>query len=148
MNDATKRKQTTLADAVRIAKEMRAKLWPKCDEAVFWSGKTNEISISGYAQKWAKEHNKQTINLAFKRHHIKIPMDPTFKTRLQTIADRLWVRRASGDVHAILGSRVRSESAWATIERPTLMKSTKITMLTEHHPATTIVTKNVAYTLL
>lgn len=76
-------------DAVRIVRKIWAKLWPSYDQAVFWSGKTDGISIMGYAQKWAKENKKQTINLALKSLQIKFPMDRTLKIRVRTIADRL-----------------------------------------------------------
>ena len=116
---------------------MRAKLWPNCDEAAFWSGKPDGISISRYTQKWAKERKKQTMILAFKMHHIKVPMDLTFKTRLQTIADRLWVVLA-----------VRYTRFWEGEVRERMGDYRKTDIDEKyHHPARTIVTKDLAHAL-
>ncbi|KAJ3513422.1 hypothetical protein NLJ89_g2959 [Agrocybe chaxingu] len=132
-----------LAQAVGVARKLRTAIKPKPNGAVFWSGtkttkKGKEVSVKADATKFAKKHGKETLNMALKKHGVKIPTEKQnpHSPRLWNIASKLMAQRAKGETHAVLGSKVRPGSVWKKIEKPTLMKNKKVTKVTEHNAAT------------
>lgn len=138
------------AKAVTIAHQIRRKLRPGLNKAVFWSGtKVDEdgkpVSILKDAKDFAKKTGKETIDMSLKKEGITIPSQQAnpLARRLWHMASKTMAKRASGDTHAVLGENVRKGSVWKTIEEKELMKNNKVTKVTEHNPqtGTTKVTK-------
>ena len=129
--------------AAAIASKIRSSLKPKPGGAVFWSGKVpgtgkkegKDVSVKQYADKFAKNKGKETIGGAMKRADIKIPNQSKHNWNLWKTASKFFAHRASGDTHAVLGSKRQQGNIYDTIEKPTLMKNPKVTKLTEHHVA-------------
>jgi len=131
------------AKAVSIAHQIRRKLRPEPNKAVFWSGtKVDEngktVSVLKDAKNFAKKTGKETINMSLKKKGIAIPSQQTnsLARRLWHMASKTMAKRASGDTHAVLGENIRKDSVWKTIEEKELMKNDKVTKVTEHNQKT------------
>ncbi|CAA7259003.1 unnamed protein product [Cyclocybe aegerita] len=130
-----------LFQAVGIARKINKAVKPKPNGAVFWSGtktdkKGKQTSVRADAEKFAKKHGKETLNMQLNKHGVNIPDKNPHSPRLWNVASKLMAHRAKGDTHAFLGSKVRPGSVWNKIEKPTLMKNKKVTKVTEHNAAT------------
>jgi hypothetical protein len=132
-----------IKQAVGIALKLKKNLRPAPHQAVFWSGtkssKHGPVSVGADAQHFAHAHGKEVLNNeSLKKHGINIPSrkDSPYSTRLWKIASKVYAQRASGDVHAILGSARRPGNVYDTIEKPALLKNKKVTKLTEHNAET------------
>jgi len=131
-----------MAKAVSVANQIRTKIRPKPNQAVFWSGtKTSQgktVSVKQDAQKFARKNGKETLNMALKKNGINIPSQKANpqSNRLWDIASKAWATRASGKTDAVLGGSVRPDSVWKRVEKPELMKNNKVTQVTEHNRQT------------
>jgi len=129
-----------------IASRIRKTLRPKPNGTVFWSGrvpkngkkgfKGNGVSVKKYADKFAKNNGKETVSQAMKRTNNKIPNNNKKKMKLWEVSSKVFALHASGDIHAILGSKRRDKNIYDKIEKPTLMNNPKVTKLTEHNVVT------------
>ncbi|KAJ3513421.1 hypothetical protein NLJ89_g2958 [Agrocybe chaxingu] len=130
-----------LFKAVGIAHKINKAVKPKPNGAVFWSGTKadkngKQTSVRADAEKFAKKHGKETLNMQLNKHGVNIPDKNPHSPRLWNIASKLMAHRAKGETHAFLGSKVRPGSVWNKIEKPTLMKNKKVHKVTEHNAAT------------
>jgi len=125
--------------AAKIASKIRSSLRPK-PGSVFWSGKVpgkggRDVSVKRHADKFAKGKGRETIGGAMKDANIHIPKESKHNWNLWQTASKFFSHRASGETHAVLGSKRAHGNVYDTIERPTLMKNPKVTKHTEHDVA-------------
>jgi len=131
-----------MTSAARIALRTKKRLRPTHGKAVFWSGtrpsKHGHVSVDHDAQNFAKAHGKELLAPSLEKHGINIPshLENPYSHKLWNMASKTFAHRASGHVHAILGSTRRPGNVYDTIEKPTLMKNKKVTKLTEHNAET------------
>ncbi|KAF9524940.1 hypothetical protein CPB83DRAFT_860495 [Crepidotus variabilis] len=131
--------QGKLLGAVQLAMKVRH-LKPPPNGAVFWSGtktdaKGKTVSVHADAKKLAKETGGKTIGQALKDQGLSIPNDKNSK-QLWRIASKAYAKNAKGEVNAVLGSKVRPESVWNKVEKPTLEKNNNVNKVTEHNAQT------------
>ncbi|RDB30105.1 hypothetical protein Hypma_013842 [Hypsizygus marmoreus] len=126
------------AAALNVAKQIKNKLRPQPNQAVFWSGQKvglngKTMSVKADAQKWAKTNGKETINQGLAKHNIKIP--PMRKNpasdRLWDVASKAWAVRAKGETNAIVGNR-RPGNVYDRVEKPALLKNPNVNKIVEH----------------
>jgi len=129
-----------MAKAAGLAVRLKKNIRPAPGKAVFWSGtrpgKNGPVSVGKDAEHFAKAHGKEVLDPT--KHGISIPTrkENPYSNKLWGFASKVYAQRASGDVHAILGSTRRPGNVYDTIEKPALMKNKKVTRLTEHDAAT------------
>ncbi|RDB15121.1 hypothetical protein Hypma_012667 [Hypsizygus marmoreus] len=124
--------------ALNVAKQIKNKLRPQPNQAVFWSGMKigqngKTTSVKADAQKYAKANGKETINQALAKNNIKIPspsQNPA-SSRLWDFASKAWALRSKGETNAIVGD-TRPGSVYNRIEKPTLIKNPKVNKIVEH----------------
>jgi len=92
------------------------------------------VSAGKDAEKFAKAHGKEVLGKSLAKHGIKIPSKTKspYSHKLWKFASKVYAQRASGHVHAVLGSTRKPGNIYDTIEKPALMKNKKVTKLTEH----------------
>ncbi|RDB20310.1 hypothetical protein Hypma_012635 [Hypsizygus marmoreus] len=126
------------AAALKVAKQIKNKLRPQPDQAVFWSGTKKgqdgkTASVKPDAQKYAKANGKETINQALAKNNIKIPppsQNPA-SPRLWDVASKAWALRSKGETNAVVGDR-RPGNVYDRIEKPTLIKNPNVNKIVEH----------------
>lgn len=126
------------AQAVIIKHKIDKAFNPKHSESVFWSGGVPGGSVKPHAQKHAEDRGKKTINHALEEAGIHIP-EPTenpHSLHLWTHASALWAQKAHGRTEAVLGSVVRDDGIYKTVEKPILMQNKQVTKLVEYNAHT------------
>ncbi|RDB20317.1 hypothetical protein Hypma_012638 [Hypsizygus marmoreus] len=125
------------AAAVQVLKQVKNKLRPQPNQAVFWSGTTTKdgklTSIRHDAGDYAKANGKETIHQALEKNNIKIPgpRNNPASTRLWDAASKIWAFRSKGETNAILGDR-RPGNVYDNIEKPRLIKNPDVNKIVEH----------------
>ncbi|KDR70553.1 hypothetical protein GALMADRAFT_144466 [Galerina marginata CBS 339.88] len=131
-----------LAKAAGMALKIKKNLHPTPGKAVFWSGsrpgKSGPVSVGADAERFAAKHGKEVLNPSLQKHGINIPSrkESPYSNKLWGFASKVYAQRASGHVHAVLGSTRRPGNIYDTIEKPILMKNKKVTKITEHNAET------------
>jgi hypothetical protein len=106
---------------------------------VFWSGTHKGVSVQRSAEKHAKKVDGSTIGQDLKAVAIKPPTRPTNPDIIKKwwdTASKLKADHSAGPVHAVLGSKVRKDSVWNTVEEPALKKNKKVPSISQIHPGT------------
>lgn len=128
-----------LAQAAKVAFQIKTKLKPPRGGAVFWSGHkkgaNGPTSVYDDAQKYAKDHGKKTLEMALEAKKINIPKEKEnpMSDKLWGYASKKWAQRAKGQTEAVLGSSLRPASVWKTVEKPQLLRNKHVTKITEHN---------------
>ncbi|KIM35476.1 hypothetical protein M413DRAFT_32494 [Hebeloma cylindrosporum] len=134
-----------IVQAARIAGQIKRKVRPTPGKAVFWTGRIphpnkshDPVSVQGSTEKWAKAKGKEVLEPTLKMHGIHIPSQDhnPYAPKLWNIASQVYAQRASGHVHAIVGTELRDGNTYQKIEKPELMNNNKVTKITEHNAAT------------
>ena len=98
------------------------------ENRVFWSGLgKNGASI---AENWAKENNCVTLEMYLKDAGVQVPAfsdNPEFWSN----ASENFAKSAKGNVRALIGPNIRSNSIWNTIEKQTLLNNPNVNSITE-----------------
>ena len=141
--------------AAVIAVQIKNRLRPKPGKAVFWSrsvetkkgGVTVSESANRHAEDFAKSKGKEVIHHSMARVGVKIPKNIRHQGMLWRTASKVFAKHASGDTHAVLGSKLAKKNVYETIEKPILLKNSKVNKLTEHNAETGVATvvKDVLY---
>ncbi len=101
-------------------------------EAIFWSGKTNGVGGVDAAKQVADLHKGRTLEQLIESRQIVMPaFDPTVPASLDAwiSISREFALNASGEVRAVLGSKLRPKSIWETVELPALLQNPKVTKI-------------------
>ena len=101
-------------------------------EAQFWSGVTRGQSSQLPADEFAKRFNSSTLNQLLESRQIQMPVyDPTVPDSVMAWIQlsRGFAQNASGEVRVVLGSHVRPDSVWASVELPTLKRNPAVTRI-------------------
>jgi hypothetical protein len=127
--------------AASVKNKITKFLRPLHDKAVFWSGKVEAkkggtTSVAPHAAVFAKTHGKEVLRQSLKRADIKIPKNKPQTNDLWRHASKVYAEHSSGDVHAVLGSKLRPGNVYHTVEKPALLNNPKVHTLTEHNAGT------------
>ena len=127
--------------AIKIMRKIGHNFNPKPDKSVFWNGRSTinpHHSVMPEAVKFAKAQKKEVIHHALKTQGIRIPWPATnpHSQRLWNFASKTFAKKASGHVHAFIGPVYAQDSVYRKIEKPELLKNSKVTKLTEHNVGT------------
>ena len=111
----------------------------KHNEAIFWSGRTDGVGGAEVASAFAKRNNGITLEDFIQSYMIKMPqwdLNNPISIKTWENASSAYATQASGEVRAIIGSNLRQNSLWETIELPTLLKNKNVTKITTIDPKT------------
>jgi len=107
------------------------------NQACFWSGRTADEHGNFYggqdrAREIAEKNNLKTLEMKLTESHLPFPQSG------DTIGwnefSRIFAEEANGDVSAVLGEEVRSQSVWSKVEYDRLKGSNQIESITRIDP--------------
>ena len=120
-----------------INKDEQLKTEP--DKAFFWSGKSNGIGGKDFAMNHAAKNGGTTLEGLMKAQGINMPIwdisDPV-SVKAWEDASATYARQVSGEVRALIGSNLRPDNVWQTIELQRLMANTNVTKIITIDPNT------------
>ena len=103
--------------------KIRPQLKTMQDIAFFWSGKTDGIGGAEVAQKIAKERGGVTLESIIEEKSIKMPewnvKEPSTVEAWDLVSEA-YAEQVSGEIHAVIGSKLREGNIWETVELPRL----------------------------
>jgi len=111
------------------------------NKAYFWSGNSNGIGGKEFAREYASKNSGITLEALMESKGIKMPIWDISNPIAQKAWDNAsatYARQVSGEVRAIIGKRVRSNSIWQTIELPSLIDNPNVTKVIIIDPETLV----------
>jgi hypothetical protein len=109
--------------------------------AFFWSGHTSKVGGEKIAGSIASERGGKTLEMILRERGINMPVyDRTVPSSVKAWEDvsAAYAKGVSGEVRAVVGQSVRSESVWLTKELPALRSNPAVTKITIIDPATLV----------
>ena len=98
-------------------------------KAYFWSGRTNGAGGQDLAATVAKRNGGTTLEMLIEERGIPMPEYSLESEEVWRKASYWYAEQASGDVHALIGQKVRPDSVWKTTEFPALLDNKKVTRI-------------------
>lgn len=112
------------------------------DTAFFWSGRTNGIGGELVAKDIASRNGGVTLEMMIEANHVNMPAwssDPLVQKAWGDIS-QAYASQVTGEVRAVIGDTVRTDSIWLTRELPNLMSNPNVTKIITIDPFTLVET--------
>ena len=107
--------------------------------AFFWSGTTDGIGGQDRALEIAKKHDGVTLAFVIETNKIDMPdwdfNNPKWVEAWEQVS-AAYAEQASGEIHAVIGTKLREGSMWETTEVPRLKANPDVTKITIIDPKT------------
>ena len=118
---------------------LRPLLKTEPDTAYFWSGRTDGIGGQDTAADIAKSRGGVTLETVVADKNIQMPEwdfeDPSSMQAWELASDA-YASQVSGEVHAVIGSKLREGNIWETTELPRLKDNPHVDKITVIDPKT------------
>jgi len=118
-------------------------LKPKLNRAYFWSGTSNGIGDLDYAADVAKKNNGITLEMIVEDNKVSLPkwdFNNPKTVEAWANASAFYAKQASGEIRALIGTKLRENNFWENIELPRLMDNPDVTKIILIDPETLIET--------
>ena len=119
--------------------EIRPKLKTEPNTAYFWSGRTDGIGGADVAADIAKSRGGVTLESTIKTQEIIMPeWDFNNPSTMEAwdLASGAYAEQVSGDIHAVIGTKLRDGNIWENVELPRLRNNPNVTKITIIDPKT------------
>ena len=116
-------------------------LKPETNTAFFWSGTTDGIGGAERALEIARQNGGTTLEGMIESKGVIIPeWDITNPSSIKAWEDAsaAYANQVSGEVRAVIGSKLRTGNVWENVELPQLMKNPNVTKIITIDPKTLI----------
>lgn len=123
--------------------EIQPQLKTEPNTAFFWSGKTNGIGGADVAAEIARGKGGVTLETLIDETGIQMPewdFNNPSSMDAWDIASASYAEQVSGEVRAIVGTKLRSGNIWENVELPRLIENLNVTKITIIDPQTGIET--------
>lgn len=130
-----------LYDVANFVSRYAIKLKTNINEAFFWSGRTNGIGGEEIALDIAKAKNGITLEGLIKKNNIAVPIWNPFDKKIMKIwslISKRYAEQVSGEIRAVIGSRLRENNIWEAYELPALKANSNVTKITIIDPKTKV----------
>ena len=121
--------------------KIRPQLETKPNTAFFWSGKTDGVGGAETAARIAKKRGGVTLESIIEEKNIIMPeWDFQNPSTMQAwdLASEAYAEQVSGEVHAVIGSKLRKGNIWENVELPRLKENLNVTKIITIDPKTGI----------
>lgn len=120
---------------------------PPPNGAFFWSGRTADglgvgpesAGGSGAADLYAASHSGTTLEGLIARNGVSPPkwsFDDPLAEEWWSQVSRMYAQNVEGEVHAVIGAKLRPGNVWETVELPRLMENPAVTKIVTIDPET------------
>ncbi len=123
--------------------EIRSQLRTEPDTAFFWSGRTEGVGGAEVAADIAKGKGGVTLETTIDAKDITMPewdFNNPSSMDAWDMASAAYAEQVSGEVRAVVGTKLRSDNTWENVELPRLMGNSNVTKITIIDPKTGIET--------
>jgi len=124
---------------IKYYKDEQLKTEP--NKAFFWSGNSNGIGGMAKAAELAKQNNGITLEMLLESQGIDLPKwdfnDPV-TIQVWENASASYAEQASGEVRAIIGSKINPDGVWNSIELPILKENQNVSKIIVIDPETLV----------
>ena len=126
-------------DDIIDIESVRELLKTEPNTAFFWSGTTDGIGGQDRALEIAKKHDGVTLAFVIETNKIDMPdwdfNNPKWVEAWEQVS-AAYAEQASGEIHAVIGTKLREGSMWETTELPRLKANPDVTKITIIDPKT------------
>jgi len=133
----------TAAEAITEVEKFAPLLKTKKDAAFFWSGRTDGIGGADRALEIARSKGGTTLENIIEIKSINMPewnINNVKSVEMWRQASVKYAQQASGEVRAVIGSSVRTDSVWLKFELPALKRNSNVTKIITIDPETLVET--------
>ena len=123
----------------KVSDTIRLQLKTKPNKAFFWSGLTDGIGGEKVAAQIAKERGGVTLEVLIDKFKINMPAWDKNNKKALEVWDNVsaaYAEQVSGEVHAVIGAKLRQGNVWENVELPRLKKNSKVTKIITIDPKT------------